>query len=119
MPHLQTYFFGIELKRCLVVSGQVKIFNARVPATIYRVAHKDLIAKILVLYSPWQRQPIFFTDSRTWVFRLSNEVSFIPEYHLEGGQESRTKTDHSWLLNWGLFIIFGPTSAKANPYGHY
>ena len=33
--------------------------------------------------------PNFFANSKRPILRLSNEISFIQEYHLEGGQKSQ------------------------------
>ena len=56
------------------------------------MSHEDPATKILKIQSytvPDNNPPKFIADSTSWTFKLSDEVSFIPEYPLEGGQKSQ------------------------------
>ena len=52
----------------------------------------------------------FDPDSNSWVLMLSNEVSFIGEFHSKGGQKSRNLTVVTWVPAhkcWWLQVRIG------------
>ena len=56
----------------------------------YNMANKDQATKVLVFNSSCNNaSPNFLSDSNCFIFRKSNEVSFIPDNHLESGQKSQ------------------------------